>query len=153
MPKRRATRSCPIPFVDALPKRFTDHITGTKDVKADGHCGFRVVADQLIPGGEDSFHRVRADMYHSLLTHPEWYVHAFVEVGSTDEVLLALNSGDIEKAGPEHWFRLPEMPHIVATVYNVAVVALSPRVSVTYLPLRTAPPPNGHFYNLHGACE
>ena len=109
-------------------------------MKADGHCGFRAIADQLIPGGEDSFHRVRGDMFHSLTTHPEWYAGPFMDANIIEEIIHAVNSGDIEKAEPEHWFRLPEMPYVVATYYNVAVVSLTPAVSVTYLPLRTAPP-------------
>ena len=133
-------------------------------MKADGHCGYRVIADYLFDGGEDSFHHVSADIWHSLSTHPEWYRDAFVEDNRVEALLDIVNCGDVKKVDQEHWFTLPEMAHVVATVYNHVLVVLSPGLSLTYLPLGTAPTPesrvlcmalvnNCHFISVSEICE
>ena len=116
------------------------NITNTKNVAADGHCGFRAVAEQLWTDGEESWGRVRADLYQHLSSHRDLYDRVFVERGQVDKVLNVLMCHDAE-AGLDHWFCLPEMGHLVATMYNVALVVLAPHISLTYLPLLTAPSP------------
>ena len=66
------------------------------------------------------------------------YNRVFVEDGRVDYAIDVLDCFT-PIAAYRHWFCLPEMGHLIATVYNVAMVVLSPALSMTYLPLRTGP--------------
>ena len=78
-------------------------------------------------------------MWHELTTRRDLYERVFLEGGRVDAVLASLNSPEVSPVQEEHWFSLPDMPHIVATIWNVAFVVLTPQVSVTYLPLLSSP--------------
>ena len=107
----------------------------TKDVDGDGHCGFRAIAD-LLGHGEESWSVVRCDLMRELGIHEGLYKQVFVEEGSVQRTMLTLNC--FESFAPQSkWFCLPEMGHLIATAYNVALVVLSPQISLTFLPLLT----------------
>lgn len=133
-------------------------IVETKNVKSDGHCGFRAVADQL-GFTEESWGRIRGALLHELTTNQELYNNVFIEHGRVEEVLQILDYYK-EPAPKEHWFCLPEMGHLVASAFNVALVSLDLQISMTYLPLRTPIPSdprmicigfvnNDHYIQVH----
>ncbi|KAL8457636.1 hypothetical protein ACS0TY_035485 [Phlomoides rotata] len=118
-------------FIPLLPVEYRLYIVECKDVKGDGHCGFRVVA-ALMGFGEDN-----------------WAKGVFKEDDRVMDILNALNCFT-ETAQYKHWFHLPYMGYLVASTYNVAFITLSNAVSLTFLPLRSAVPERKiHLYG-HG---
>ena len=156
---RPRTRSAAVgSYLNHLPPDFRNYIVETKNVKADGHCGFRAIAD-LMGFGEDSWSRVRCDLMYEQSHHTELYRSVFIEHFRTDAVMGVLGFFE-DVAPPEHWFTLPEMGYLVATAYNVCFVALTPKQSLTFFPLRTEVPPaprcicialvnDNHFIEVH----
>ena len=122
-------------FIDVLPPLFKSHVTGTKNVDGDGHCGFRAIAD-LLDFGEEAWSRVRRDLMAELDEYTEMYEKVFVESGHVGAAMKVLDWFE-DHAPHDHWFCLPEMGHLIASAYNVVMVVLSPELSLTYLPLRT----------------
>ena len=51
----------PLIYIDACPDGLRPYIQHIKDVKADGNCGFRAIAD-LLGFGEDGWLHVRKDL-------------------------------------------------------------------------------------------
>ena len=122
-------------FLDSINGHY---LVGMKDVTADGHCGFRAVAG-LLDFWEDLYSRVRCDLSHHLGMHQAFYKHVFVEKRGVKDTLKALHC--FEPVAPySNWFTLPDMGHLVASTYNVALVVFSPEMSLTYLPLQTGIP-------------
>ncbi|KAL8483604.1 hypothetical protein ACS0TY_026333 [Phlomoides rotata] len=125
-------------FMDRLPSTFIAHISGTKDVLGDGYCGFRCVAE-LVGFPQESWGRVRGELYHELSKNCELYERVFIEKKRVDKILEALNWYD-ETAPKKKWFMLPEMGHLTASYYNVALITLSSAQSLTFLPIRSSIP-------------
>ena len=141
-----------------LPSHLHNYIISTKDVASDGHCGFRAIAD-LLGYTEDSWGRVRGELFYELSSNHELYSAVFMRHDHVGKILNSINYYN-ERAPEEHWFCLPEMGYLVASAYNVALVCLDRRMSLTYLPLRTAVPctpklicigfvNNNHFIEVH----
>ena len=59
--RTRAMSHKPIIYIDACLNGLRRYIQHIKDVKADGNCGFRAIAD-LLEFGEDGWLRVRKDL-------------------------------------------------------------------------------------------
>ena len=75
---RRRTRQQTISgFMGQLPSHLHNYIIGTKDVASDGHCGFRAIAD-LLGYTEDSWGRVRGELFHELSSNHELYSVVFI---------------------------------------------------------------------------
>ena len=133
-------KNCPDDFSTALPPYFRPYIASTKNVKADGHCGFRAIAGQL-GLGEDAWGQIRTDLLNELTSDVNFYRDVFVENDHVERIIAALDC--FTPTAPfDKWFSLPAMGHLVATTYNVALVVISRQVPLTYLPLRTAPGPD-----------
>lgn len=121
-----------------MPTEFRPYIVESKNVKGDGHCGFRVVA-ALMGFGEDSWARVRQDLMNELTHHILLYEGVFGENDRVGEILDSLNCFT-ESAPLGNWFQLPYMGYLVASTYNVAFITLSTQISLTFLPLSSAVP-------------
>ncbi|KAL8456216.1 hypothetical protein ACS0TY_034438 [Phlomoides rotata] len=67
--------------------------------------------------------------------------HFFMEKDRVDKVLDVLNCYD-DYAEKKHWFTLPDMGYLVASAYDLALISLSPQLSLTFLPLKTEAPTN-----------
>ncbi|KAL8478177.1 hypothetical protein ACS0TY_030168 [Phlomoides rotata] len=88
---------------------------------------------------EDDWPRVRQDLMNELGHNIPLYEDVFRMKERVQEVLEALNCFT-ETAGLDNWFLLPYMGYLVAAAYNVALIVLDPRLSLTFLPLRKAVP-------------
>lgn len=119
-----------------MPDEFQPYIVECKNVKSDGHCGFRAVAT-LMGFGEESWVRVRQDLMNELTHNLHLYQCVFRENGRVKEVMDALNCFT-EFAPFENWFLLPYMGDLVASKYNVALIILDTQLSLTFLPLKSA---------------
>ncbi|KAL8534876.1 hypothetical protein ACS0TY_010779 [Phlomoides rotata] len=126
--------------VESLPKYIKPHINRTSDVYGDGHCGFRAIGE-LVGYSQDSWSRVRCELTRELLTNLELYDKVFMEKDWVDKVLDVLNCYD-DYAEKKHWFTLPDMGYLVASAYDLALISLSPQLSLTFLPLKTEAPTN-----------
>ncbi|KAL8474204.1 hypothetical protein ACS0TY_030864 [Phlomoides rotata] len=136
---RKRTRSTQsTSFIQAMPVQFQPYIVNVKNVMGDGHCGFRTVA-LLMGFSEDDWPRVRQDLMNELGHNIPLYEDVFRMKERVQEVLETLNCFT-ETAGLDNWFLLPYMGYLVAAAYNVALIVLDPRLSLTFLPLMKAVP-------------
>ncbi|KAL8463713.1 hypothetical protein ACS0TY_034384 [Phlomoides rotata] len=122
-----------------MPVEYQPYVVDIKNIMDDGHCGFRAVAG-LMGFGEDDWARVRQDLMNELGKNPTL-------VGRY-----------------KHWFTLPYIGFLVASVYNVAFITLSRDMSLTFLPMHSALPTspksicmgmvnNNHFVQVYLATD
>ncbi|KAH6792406.1 hypothetical protein C2S52_002883 [Perilla frutescens var. hirtella] len=137
IPARRSSRA--MPFLDCFPLFIQPHILNIFDVKSDGHCGFRAVAG-LLGFGEDCWLKVRKELIEELCNHRNYYVNFYGSMELVAQLLEAL-SCFIVPAPYKSWMTLPDMGHLVASRYNVVFIHISRKQCLTYLPLRSNPPP------------
>ncbi|KAL8557593.1 hypothetical protein ACS0TY_004878 [Phlomoides rotata] len=135
---RKNTRSASANFVTQMPVEYQPYVLDTKNVMADGHYGFRTVAS-LMGFGEDNWVRVRQDLMNELSRNLSLYAGVFLQEEKVGEVLESLNCFT-ESARYKHWFTLPYMGYLVSSAYNVAFITFSNEISLTFLPLHSAPP-------------
>ncbi|KAH6780323.1 hypothetical protein C2S52_011560 [Perilla frutescens var. hirtella] len=121
-----------------IPASFRGYVARTQDVNADGHCGFRAIGG-LVLGDQESWSRVWSDLFYEINSNPEMWDKCFLEHGRREKVLKILNFHDLT-APTRHWFVLPDLGHVVATVYKVALVTLGGRYPTTFLPLSSSVP-------------
>ncbi|KAJ0009922.1 hypothetical protein Pint_33440 [Pistacia integerrima] len=135
----RARSLQPISFIDSFPVGLRPYIHDVQDVIADGHCGFRVVAD-LMGMGEDNWAQVRKDLMDELQSHNDYYTRLY---GNTDRVQKLIRSLSCFQSNPgnDHWMTMPDTGHIIASRYNIVVLHISQQQCFTFLPLRSVPLP------------
>ncbi|CAO2819275.1 unnamed protein product [Amaranthus hypochondriacus] len=124
-----------------LPAIMHPYLEGWLNVKADGNCGFRVVADAF-HGGEDNWAHARRSMYNALgldTIYERLY-------GGQQEVIEAMNrilwDNSVESAPPKHWMMSIQDLFVIATFYNCVVIYFSFGATPafhTILPLRALP--------------
>ncbi|KAH6829232.1 hypothetical protein C2S53_011663 [Perilla frutescens var. hirtella] len=68
----------------------------------------------------------------------EWK-RCFIEIGRWEVIEEAVHCFE-EFAEPNHWFILPDMGHVIASIYNVILVTLGGCYPATFLSLFSAPP-------------
>jgi histone-lysine N-methyltransferase SETD2 len=129
-----------------MPHFMHPYLEDIVDVKADGHCGFRVVAQHL-GKGEESQGLIRLAMVRELTMFRSVYLQVYEYEERLQYILDGLYPPKIMPksgvASKDKWFTFPDMGHIVATAYNRVVVELtSPTIghSETFFPLRGHPP-------------
>ena len=124
----------PIIYIDACPDGLRPYIQHIKDVKADGNCGFRAIAD-LLGFGEDGWLRVRKDLLLELQCHSEHYSALYAVEGRIDELTHTLSY--FEDCPPyDRWMTMPDMGHLIASCYNVVLYHLSLQQCLTFLPFK-----------------
>ncbi|KAH6826463.1 hypothetical protein C2S53_014317 [Perilla frutescens var. hirtella] len=121
-----------------IPASFRGYVARTKDVNADGHCGFLAIAG-LVLGDQESWSRVRTDLFYEINSNPKMWDRCFIERGWREKVLKILNCHELT-APTRHWFVLPDLGHLVATVYKVALVMLGGRYPTTFISLSSSVP-------------
>ncbi|XP_027913070.1 PKS-NRPS hybrid synthetase CHGG_01239-like isoform X1 [Vigna unguiculata] len=131
--KRRRVLS----MMDQFPIQIHPFIEEIIDVKADSNCGYRAVAAQL-GMGEESWALVRQDLIRELQQWQDMYAKLF---GSNDRVAELRQSLYVDKeTSIKKWMTIPDMGYVIASRYNVVLVALSLKESMTFFPLRGRPP-------------
>lgn len=133
-----------IPYLDQLPLYMHDYIEKTIDVRADGNCGFRCIAE-LIGRKTDEWRWVRGKLFMEITGHQELYAKLFMDQSRVAAVLNSLNWYDGPCLSP-YWFNVVEMGYAVANALNVALVSLSNSISLTFLPTRKPLPPTPKLY-------
>ncbi|KAL8475243.1 hypothetical protein ACS0TY_030848 [Phlomoides rotata] len=145
-----------------MPVEYQPYVVDIKNVMDDGHCGFRAVAG-LMGFGKDDWARVRQDLMNELGKNPTLYAGVFLQEERVSKVLESLNCF-IESVRYKHWFTLPYIGFLVASVYNVAFITLSRDMLLTFLPMHSALPTslksicmgmvnNNHFVQVYLATD
>ncbi|KAL5141552.1 hypothetical protein HKD37_09G024875 [Glycine soja] len=144
---------CP-PLAKPFIHDFIDNIV---DVKADGNCGYRLVAS-LLGMGEDSWLLVRNHLLKELGKFSDDYIKLFGGMDRFEELTMSLLVDGLTKVTMDKWMDITNMGYIIASRYNVILVSLSQQQSMTLFPLRSQPPPDssvhriiciGHVYDNH----
>lgn len=128
-----------VPFIDSFPVGLRPYIHDVRDVTADGHCGFRVVAD-LIGMGENNWAQVKRDLVDELQSHYDDYVQLYGGADRVQELLHSLSyfhSGSVT----DNNMTMPDTGHIIASRYNIVLLHISQQQCITFLPLRSVPLP------------
>ncbi|CAO2819273.1 unnamed protein product [Amaranthus hypochondriacus] len=125
-------------YREYLPAIMDPYLEGWLNVKADGNCGFRVVADAF-HGGEDNWAHARRSMYNAL-GFDTIYDRLY---GGQQEVREAMNrilwDNSVQNAPSEHWMTSIQDLFVIATFYNCVVIYFSFGATPafrTILPLR-----------------
>nr|XP_027188670.1 uncharacterized protein LOC101493161 [Cicer arietinum] len=124
-------------FKDWLPVEIHKFIDDIIDVGDDGNCGYRAVA-ALLGMGENCWAFIRQQCVIEL---QEFMSHSEILFGGENYVRQLIHNVYVEQvASKDNWMTLPEMGYVIASKFNLVVVALSLNQSQTYFPLRSPPP-------------
>ncbi|XP_024169252.1 uncharacterized protein LOC112175749 [Rosa chinensis] len=147
-------------FGDVCQHLLGSYIRDVKDVLGDGHCGFRAIASFMGYGEDSGWVKVRNDLRNELMLYSAYYELLLGDRSVVNELLHRLKYDEIP-CPEEHWMRIPDMGHVIASYYNVVLVHLSSDQCFTFFPLRTYPfstsPPKeivigfvrGHFVQVY----
>ena len=155
-----------IPFFDQFLAGYHPYIFYVVDVKADGHCGYRVVVAEL-GMGEESWVVVRMNLLKELSEWRQEYVELFggderyeylkksllvdhmsmVRMTKTLSFVLCISPFNFVpqlnlQAGTDKWMAILDMGYIIANRYNAILVSMSMIQSLTIFLLRTQTPSN-----------
>ena len=123
-------------YAAQFPHDIQRYIDSILDVRDDGNCGFRCIAG-LMCWGQDSWTKVRHDLGQEMDMHYDLYRNLMGNrVGEVRQSLI--HYPHLKDQPPEKWMSMPDMGHVIATRYQVALVMLSPAscTCFTFLPLR-----------------
>lgn len=97
------------------------------DVLGDGNCGYRSVAHQIY-GSEDQWRRVRNEAYDFIEGRLDFWMKVWNK--NIDQVWSKLQKiGYCESpCSVEYWMSLDEMGPVIATLYNIVLVAIDSTV-------------------------
>ncbi|KAH1203736.1 PKS-NRPS hybrid synthetase [Glycine max] len=146
-----------MPMLDQFQPFMHDFIDKIVDVKANGNCGYRSVAD-LLGMGEDSWSVIRNHLLKELANFSEDYIKLFGGTERFEELRMSLLVDGLTKVITDKWMDITDMRHVIASRYNVIVVSLSKQQNMTFFPLRNQPLANsslhriiciGHVYGNH----
>ncbi|KAH1262503.1 Protein FAR-RED ELONGATED HYPOCOTYL 3 [Glycine max] len=151
--KRSASSSEPqkptriIPMLDQFAPFIQDFIHNVVDVKADGNRGYRSIAD-LLGMGEDSWPLVRDELIKELGRWSHDYTNLFGGTKRFEQLRLSLLVDGFSKVSVDKWMDITKMEYVIASRYNVILVSLSRKQSMTFFPLRNQPPPDSSVHRM-----
>lgn len=131
------------PTLEELSPRICHFIENCKNVKGDGHCGYRSVAylrnyDNGDPQAE-GWKIVRRELLEEMFAHEAEY-KSYSGEERFDFLKKNLECTIVPIWNRNYWFDLPDMAVLAANAYNCIFVCLTPGYnSQTYLPWRTHP--------------
>nr|XP_011464317.1 PREDICTED: uncharacterized protein LOC101300733 isoform X1 [Fragaria vesca subsp. vesca] len=114
-------------------------ILGAKDVRDDGNCGFRAIAD-FMGYGENNWRRVRKELLQEFHRNNLTYQLLFRHAERLEEVERRLDYFDYFPPR-DYWFLIPDMGYIVANCYNVVLMHFGKHLMTcfTFLPMDSTP--------------
>ncbi|KAL5124683.1 Protein FAR1-RELATED SEQUENCE 5 [Glycine soja] len=151
--KRSASSSEPqkptriIPMLDQFAPFIQDFIHNFVDVKVDGNRGYRSIAD-LLGMGEDSCPLVRDELIKELGRWSHDYTNLFGGTKRFEQLRLSLLVDGFSKVSVDKWMDITKMEYVIASRYNVILVSLSRKQSMTFFPLRNQPPPDSSVHRM-----
>ncbi|KAJ0716304.1 hypothetical protein HanPI659440_Chr13g0511151 [Helianthus annuus] len=155
-------------YASQIPKVIHPYIVRIKDVKPDGHCGFRSVAVGL-GVKQNSYLMIRKQLLKELRMNESLWRQVFdpENIGHYDALVTRIDFKGVGRAGIENYMTMPETGFLIAQRYGVIVHTFDIRGSDTIFPLLGGPneaeqPPlvvavvfvdNGHFIHVElGGC-
>ncbi|GJT52429.1 FAR-RED impaired response 1-like protein [Tanacetum coccineum] len=126
-------------YIDQFLNMLHPYIEEVRDVRADGNCGFRAVAVGL-KLHENEWTTIRYDLMEELRIYYDQYIIMF-DAKECDDVKKRLNFFENGFAPIDKWMNMPEIGFLIASRYNVIFHNITTLGSMTYLPLRSIPPP------------
>ncbi|KAK1368378.1 hypothetical protein POM88_034470 [Heracleum sosnowskyi] len=133
--KRKAqTKEESIP--SEVPRFVVPYIHEYKNVSADGNCGYRSVAHQIY-GSEDQWRRVRTDLHDFIESRLDYWTKIWHKSINEAWTTLRIVNYCESPCSYKYWMSMDEMDPVIATLYNVILVALDPiqMGTLTYLSL------------------
>ncbi|XP_057432483.1 uncharacterized protein LOC130725254 [Lotus japonicus] len=121
-------------YIYEVPEFLREYVIDIHNVEDDGNCGYRCISS-LMGKGEQNWKQVRQDMIKELTLRQGVYHGMYGTDKHYEKVLQALHLAPNEFATEEKWLFVPDLSHIVATMYQVVFVTLSNRGGSTYFPL------------------
>ncbi|KAL8152758.1 hypothetical protein V2J09_010518 [Rumex salicifolius] len=113
-------------------------ITKVTDVAADGHCGYRALAE-LLGWGQTQWKKVRIELAGEMLRNKELYGAIQPQTTSINELIRNVNFL-AENCTAKHWLEMPIVGLVFATRYQVALVLLAWSGAHTCLPMIATEP-------------
>ena len=155
-------------YASQIPKVIHPYIVRIKDVKPDGHCGFRSVAVGL-GVKQNSYLMIRKQLIMELRMNESLWRQVFdpENIGHYDALVKRIDFKGVGRAGIENYMSMPETGFLIAQRYGVIVHTFDIRGSDTIFPLLGGPneaeqPPlvvavvfvdDGHFIHVElGGC-
>jgi len=160
-----------MPMLDQFYPFIHDFINNIVDVKADGNCGYCVIA-ALLGMGKNSWSLVCNHLLKELGKWSDDYIKLFGGTDKFEELRrsllvdglsmvsnlcfafeeLTLNKFDVYicliHVTMDKWIDITEMGYVIASRYNVILVSLSLQQSMTFFPLRSQPPTDSFAHRI-----
>ncbi|KAG5547693.1 hypothetical protein RHGRI_013403 [Rhododendron griersonianum] len=124
---------------EALVDWIRKYIEEIIDVKRDGNCGYQAIAVAL-GHDENEWTNIRKILFMELEHYFSLYEGTCGDKELAKELRHKLNFYR-SPAPKDRWMIMPEMGHLIASVFQVVVVFLSNHQCLTFLPLRYPPLP------------
>ena len=123
-----------------IPKVFHPYILKIKDVRPDGHCGFRSVAVGL-GQKQTKYLSIRQQLLKELRMNEGVWRHVFdpTNVGLYDALYNRIEFHGVGRAERENWMLMPDTGFLIAQRYGVIVHTIDSRGSDTIFPLLGGP--------------
>ncbi|KAL5128741.1 hypothetical protein HKD37_14G040929 [Glycine soja] len=138
-------------YVDALHSvqnsNSLDFIENIIDVKADGNCGYRAIA-ALLGMGEESWSLVRNHLHKELTSWSEEYINLLSGIERFEELKHSLLIDGLSMVTIDKWMNIIDMRYVIASRYNIIIVSLSRKQSMTFFLLRSQSPPDSYVHCL-----
>ncbi|KAL5124087.1 hypothetical protein HKD37_02G004551 [Glycine soja] len=146
-----------MPMLDQFHPFIHNFIENIVDVKANYNFGYHAIA-ALLGMGEDSWSLVRNHLLKELGKWSNEYINLFGGTERFEELRRSLLVDELSMVTMDKWMDITEMRYVIASRYNVILVSLSLKQSMTFFPLRSQPPTDssvlrkiciGHIYDNH----
>ncbi|XP_028187842.1 uncharacterized protein LOC114374395 [Glycine soja] len=146
-----------MPMLDQFHPFIHNFIENIVDVKANCNFGYHAIAT-LLGMGEDSWSLVRNHLLKELGKWSNEYINLFGGTERFEELRRSLLVDELSMVTMDKWMDITEMRYVIASRYNVILVSLSLKQSMTFFPLRSQPPTDssvlrkiciGHIYDNH----
>ncbi|KAH1262114.1 hypothetical protein GmHk_02G004807 [Glycine max] len=146
-----------MPMLDQFHPFIHNFIENIVDVKANCNFGYHAIA-ALLGMGEDSWSLVRNHLLKELGKWSNEYINLFGGTERFEELRRSLLVDELSMVTMDKWMDITEMRYVIASRYNVILVSLSLKQSMTFFPLRSQPPTDssvlrkiciGHIYDNH----
>jgi hypothetical protein len=126
-------------YIQYLPWQFHLYMSHTKDVKGDGHCGFRAIAAHIY-GTEEAWAQVRQDLIQEINQNRDLYNAVYPLENMADDVLRSLSYW-MPTAPQPYWMECMSLGVVIASRYNIVLYTFDTSVGscFTHLPLRSRP--------------
>ncbi|XP_050217461.2 uncharacterized protein LOC126669499 [Mercurialis annua] len=116
--KNRTSASAGLQNAEVIPGFLLPFVDELVDVRGDGNCGFRVVADHIY-GDEKMWGMTRMNIANEISAHPYRYEGIFIDGLQAAITRISWEGGE---CGPSYWMQVLDDLFPIATIFNAAVI-------------------------------